>query len=428
MKKLRYFLNTRFVVFKNTAIRQLTALPIVFITFFALSAVLSFVKIITYSKILGPTIFGAWELITVVAVFSPYVILFGLDQGLSRQAGRFYISGNIKNIVNLRNKVLTVSLIMSSIVGLCYFFFIQAWFSYDPLMKEILISAIPYALGTIFTNLLFIEYRAKLEFNTYAKLIFYRSALTLFFGVFLAYKGGSVLWIAVGEFTVNFIIFVFITFKLKNIRLNFSLDKYFILMIKQFSIFNLSAVVRTLVRNIDRFIIAYTFTLANLGYYAFGMILVSLCLVINNIVSSYFEPHWVCSYKKNRNISNVKIKLLKFIFIFLCVALSFYYPFIEFYKWIVAENFTKFVRVFEFIHWIYFGAVFHVINYSENIFLAVGRGKTQLLVTLISSFVAFIIIGSVAIFSPSLINFSIGFFAISMSSFFIGMFFVFKIK
>ena len=391
-----------------------------------LAAIFSLFKIVLYSKLVSIEEFGVLDLVFTVGAFAPYIIMIGLDQALARQLGRLIAKKQHHRISSLRNKVLTFTFLSSLLLSSIYLIIVSQWFSNDAVIRNFMIAVVPFSLGTIFTNLLLIEYRADLKFDTYSKLLCSRNFLTLLFGGGVAYWLGDILLITTAEFIANVFVFLHLFIARNNIRFNFKFDRYFKFLILKYIFFNISALLRSGSRFVDKAIVVFFLSLTDLGYYSFGLILATGGTILSGILSTYLEPKWVIEYKLNKDINTLLSFYLKLVSVAIVVAILLYIPFVYISNYIIINYFNKFIIVLDNLYLIYIATVFITINVFETFFLSTGQAKSHLLVSMINIAISFSIFGGIAMINPTLENFSIGFCVVSIISFFIGLVFSYK--
>lgn len=359
--------KTIFSFFHNTEVRLYLILSLI-------STIASFLKLLIFAKILGPTLFATFSIFEIIAAYGLYLGTFGIFDSASRLIPIY--RGQRK--VAYSKFVISLSLGGQIIVSLISFFvylgviFFSPKYSFGNTSSLILILAGVYAiLNTLLSMCLMVVIAQgnNFKFSLYLAL---KNFFSLVIGVFCAFKFGIV-GVALSEISV-ILVLVIIILKNKDYvkRIIFSIPRSIKLLINGFP-FMLNSMLQNLSKNSERLIIGTSLGIQAFGQFTFATVVFTIGIAIQNIVSQYLTPILCFEYGKTKSVSSWLKKIDFGLFLAFLVFICFYPFFVFFLDRFGAQYFSQYLLGISLMKVFFFSAFFQLGYVYQGILIAKNK-------------------------------------------------------
>ena len=348
-----------------------------YVSFSLLSTIFSFIKLLLFAKLLGADDFAQYSIFDLVAAYGLYLGTLGLLDGTARLVPLYLGSGKEEKADDVSTLAASGQLIISGVGLTVYLLVVYVLLTYFNVEGSFLFLSLAgvYAFCSNMLNMGLMFVISRGYHRDYGIYLFSKNVLSLFFGLAL-YFFFDLIGVIVADIMVISILAWRILNQKKFVKKFifsrfieiFTLAKSGILLMSNNLLQNLS-------RNTERIIIGASLGIFAFGQYSFAMVMFTIGIAVQNIVSQYLNPRLCHQYGMNTSLI-LNLKKIDRLMIIVCLAGLLFYPiFIFATDWLRVIYFQEYILGVDLIQILYFAALFQLGQVYQGFLIAKGKGK-----------------------------------------------------
>lgn len=345
-----------------------------YLAYSLLSTIISFIKLLIFAKLLGPTLFATFSFFEIIAAYGLYSGTLGIFDSASRLIP-FYL-GKQKTVYSRILVSFSIGGQIMLSVAIFVIYLAVVFMLPSSLLgtnsKFIFFLAGVYAFFSNMFNMCLMIVIAQGNKSKYALYLLIKNSFSLIFGYLLAdqLKVAGVISV---EIIVSFSIVIYILSNrafIQRIRFSIKQTKKFIINGFPFMLNNL---LQNFSRNSERLIIGFSLGMQAFGQFSFATVIFTIGVAIQNVVSQYLTPIICFDYGRSHSVSKWLVNIDKVFLIWTLFSLLTY----PLYSFIVDEIGVRYYSQFSIglslIKILYFGAIFHLGNVYQGVLIALNK-------------------------------------------------------
>ena len=259
-----------------------------------------FVSSIIAAKILGPSTFGIWNILSLVITYGSVVHL-GVINAMNREVPFYQGKGDFHKIDDIRRNTLGFVLI-STLCG-CFILIILSLFISDDMRKYLLLTVFLFSANQLYVYIqAYLKADVNFKFLSYLQIIF--SFVLLVMSIFLTLKLGLSGFI-IAQFGAIIIVYVLVL-KSKIIKWSWQFNsKNIAQLIKIGFPIMMVGLLYSFLTTLDRWIILHFLGIKQLGYYTLSIMVVGIFTLAPSAISQQIYPIMARAFGQNSNLSDL---------------------------------------------------------------------------------------------------------------------------